>query len=86
MVKDGMSIADIAKERQLSKQTISNHCARLIQQEKIELNDVMDSKKINALYDVFDDYEGGSLSELKEKVGNKFTWDDLKLYQASLLI
>jgi hypothetical protein len=86
MVRDGMSIKDIARERQLSKQTITTHCARLIQQEKIELRDVMESKKINALYDVFDDYEGGSLSDLKEQVGNKFTWDDLKLYQASLLI
>lgn len=86
MVKDGMSIGDIAKERQLSKGTISTHCARLIQQEKMELRDVMDADKRNALSDLFDDYEGGSMTGLKEKAGNKFTWDELKLYQASLLV
>jgi len=86
MVKEGKSIKEISNERQLSKGTISTHCARLIQQEKIELRDVMDADKRNALSDVFDDYEGGSMSGLKEKVGSKFSWDELKLYQASLLV
>ena len=86
MVKAGKSIEEIANERQLSKGTISTHCARLIQLEKMELRDVMDAETRNALSDLFDDYEGGSMSGLKEKVGNKFTWDELKLYQASLLV
>jgi len=86
MINQGMSIGDIAKERQLSKGTISTHCARLIQQEKLELNQVMENKKINALFDLFEEYDGGSLSDLKTQVGSKFTWDELKLYQSSLLI
>ncbi|MDX2359275.1 MAG: AAA family ATPase [Crocinitomicaceae bacterium] len=86
MIKEGMTISDIANERQLSKGTISTHCARLIQQEKLELRQVMESQMINALFDVFEEYEGGSLSDLKKQVGSKFTWDELKLYQASLLV
>ena len=86
MVKDGLSIEQIANERQLSKGTISTHCARLIKLEKLELSDVMEGKMRNDLSDLFDDYDGGSMSGLKEKVGNKFTWDELKLYQASLLV
>ena len=54
--------------------------------EKIELRDLLESKRINQLSDVFDDYEGGSLTDLKEKVGRKFTWDELKLYRASLIV
>ena len=46
----------------------------------------MEGKMRNDLSDLFDDYDGGSMSGLKEKVGNKFTWDELKLYQASLLV
>jgi len=86
MIKDGKSIVDIAHERQLSKGTISTHCARLIKLEKIDLQDVMDGKKISVLYDVFEEYDGGSMTPLKDKVGNKFTWDELKLYQSSLLV
>ena len=86
MVKDGMTIDEIARERQLSKGTISTHCARLIKMEKIDLKDVMDGKKISALFDLFEEYDGGSMTPLKEIAGNKFTWDELKLYQASLLV
>ncbi len=87
LVREGKSIEEIARERQLSSGTISTHCARLIQQEKIELRDVMDKEKRNALYDLFEEnYEGGSLSSLKEMVGDEFTWDELKLYQASLMV
>ena len=87
LVKAGNTIEQIARERQLSVGTISTHCARLLQQEKIELRDIMDKEKRNALYDLFEDhYEGGSLTPLKDHVGDEFTWDELKLYQASLLV
>lgn len=84
LLSEGNSMKEIAKERQLSSQTITSHCERLLKTEKIELRDLLDAKRINQLSDVFDEYEGGSLTELKEKVGRKFTWDELKLYRASL--
>lgn len=87
LIKSGKSIEVIARERQLSVGTISTHCARLLQLEKIDLQEIMSKEKRNALYDLFEDhYEGGSLTPLKDLVGDKFTWDELKLYQASLMI
>lgn len=86
MIQSGKSIIEIARERQLGENTIYGHCVRLIQQEKIELNDVMSPKRINELYDVFEKYNGMSLTPLKESVGELFTWEELKLYQASLII
>jgi len=87
LIKSGKTIEQVASERQLSVGTISTHCARLIQQEKIELRDVMNKEMRNALYDLFEDhYEGGSLTPLKDHVGDDYTWDELKLYQASLLV
>ena len=44
---------EIAKERQLSGQTITSHCERLLKTEKIELRDLLESKRINQLSDVF---------------------------------
>lgn len=87
MIKDGFTLHDIARERQLSLGTIYAHCTRLVKGEKIDLHEVMEQEKINSLYVLFDEhYEGGSLTPLKEVVGESFSWDELKLYQASLLI
>ena len=86
MIKDGKTIEDIARERQMSVGTINGHCVRLIKSEKIDIQEVMDGKKISALYDVFEEFDGGSLTPLKNSVGDKFTWEELKLYHASLLI
>lgn len=82
---DGHSVDEIAQIRQLSKQTIYTHFAYLIKAEKIELEDVMEQKRILELADLFDNYQGTSLTPLKEKLGSKVTWDELKLYQASTL-
>lgn len=86
MIKDGMSLEEITRERQLSMSTISNHCCRLLQREKIELRDIMDSSRINELSDIFDEFDGTSLTPLKNQAGDKFTWDELKMYRASLLL
>jgi len=86
MLKEGKSVEEIARERQLGETTIYAHCVRLIRLEKLELDEVLERDRINALSDVFDEYNGMSLTPLKEKVGNDFTWEELKLYQASLII
>lgn len=86
MIREGLTVGDIARKRQLSEKTIYGHCARLISQEKIDLKDVMEAERINELYDLFEEYNGMSLTPLKEQVGDKFTWEELKLYRASLII
>jgi uncharacterized protein YpbB len=82
LLEQGFDAQQIAKERQLSIQTIHGHFAYLIRARQIELSDVMNPKRILELEQLFDGYEGTSLSPLKEKLGSKVTWDELKLYQA----
>lgn len=86
MIKNGQTVEEIAIERQLSDKTIYGHCIRLIRLEKLELDEVLERDRINALSDIFDQYDGMSLTPLKEKVGDDFTWEELKLYQASLIV
>jgi hypothetical protein len=40
--------------------------------------------KLKALAQAFEGYEEESLNPLKEKYGDTFTWDELKLFRASL--
>jgi hypothetical protein len=79
-----MSIKDIANIRKLTTQTIESHLVKLIQTKVISVNDVLPADKIAALKEAFQFYQEESLNGLKEKHGEKFTWDELRMYKASL--
>ncbi|MCY1481839.1 exonuclease V subunit alpha [compost metagenome] len=78
------SLAEIAGIRKLTQQTVSNHFAKLIQTGMVSISDILPEDKIRELAKAFDGYDEESLNGLKEKYGNKFTWDELKLFKASL--
>jgi hypothetical protein len=78
------SIQDIARIRKLTSQTIEMHLVKLIQAKKIEITDVLPYDKILALRDAFQFYQEESLNGLKEKHGDEFTWDELKMFKASI--
>ncbi|WP_309642498.1 helix-turn-helix domain-containing protein [Flavobacterium sp.] len=78
------SITEIANIRKLTKQTICTHLAKLIEIKSINIVDVLPPDKIVALTKAFEGYEEASLNPLKEKYGDTFTWDELKMFKASL--
>lgn len=84
LIHAGVSPEDIAQKRQLSRTTIFAHLAYLIRQEQLELSDFMSEGRIEELAAYFDGYEEASLTPLKERLGDKVTWDELKLFRASL--
>ncbi|MES2800271.1 MAG: helix-turn-helix domain-containing protein [Bacteroidota bacterium] len=86
MLSDGKSASEIARERQLSENTIVSHFAKLILQEKIELSDVLSQQRISELEDLLQEYEGLSLTAMKEELGDKVSYNELKLIQASKII
>ncbi len=86
LLHEGMDVNQIAARRQVSENTIYNHFVVLLKSEKIELADVLTHERISELEDYFSDYEGASLSALKEKLGDEVTWEELKLMQASKII
>ncbi len=82
--KQNVSIYEIAKQRKLTPQTIYNHFTKLIQMEIVQLSDILPEDKISDLRAAFKAFKGESLGDLKEIHGDKFSWDELKLYKASL--
>ncbi|PTS99706.1 helicase [Flavobacterium sp. HMWF030] len=78
------SIQDIARIRKLTVQTVEMHLVKLIQAKKVEISDVLPYDKILALRDAFQFYQEESLNGLKEKHGDEFTWDELKMFKASI--
>lgn len=80
--KDNNSIESIAIARKLTKQTIAGHIARLIEDKKIEITEVLPSLLLEKLEKAFENYNEVSLNPLKEKYGDEFSWDELKMYKA----
>jgi hypothetical protein len=56
----------------------------LIAESKIAIQEVLPQDRIDELENLFTNYNGESLTELKEKASNDLTWDELKLYKATL--
>jgi|UPI0004849601 hypothetical protein len=78
------SINEIASIRKLTPQTIYGHFTKLIEAGQVQLQDVMPEDKIVALTIIFKGFKGESLNELMEAHGDKFTWNDMRLFKAAI--
>ena len=83
LLLEGKSVDEIARTRQLSEGTVYGHLATLIKAEKLELDDVLSNDRITELEDLVGDTEGTSLGQIKEKLGDKVSYDELRLLQAA---
>ena len=78
------SISEIAKIRVLTKQTIYGHFVQLIQTKAVSISEVLPDDKIKTLAQAFQGYKEESLNTLMEKNSEKFTWNEARMYKASL--
>lgn len=86
LFREGMSMEQIGHTRQFSMNTINSHFMNLIKAGKVELNEVMAPERIRQVAEYFEEAGSKSLSQLKEQLGDKVTWEELKLYQASTMV
>ena len=76
-------INQIAEIRKLTTTTIEGHFIKLIENQTISINEVLEYQKIKDLEAVFKDYNDDSLNGLMEMYPNQFTWNELKMFRAS---
>jgi len=79
-----LSIPEIAGIRKLTVGTVYTHFSKLIQMEAIEISDILPPDKLKNLASAFKEYSGEGLGEIKEKYGDEFSWEELRLYKAVL--
>ncbi|MEC4113305.1 helix-turn-helix domain-containing protein [Myroides pelagicus] len=82
--KEGNGVDDIASIRKLTKTTIYSHLGKLISDELISIDDVLPLERIRELEALFEKYEGKTISEIKAEINDKYSWEELKLFQRSL--
>ena len=78
------SITDIATIRVLTKQTIYSHFVKLIQTKAVSISEVLPEDKMQDLATAFAGYKEESLNTMMEKHGHKFSWEEARMYKASL--
>ncbi|MNX40567.1 RecBCD enzyme subunit RecD [compost metagenome] len=78
------SIEDIARIRVLTKQTIYGHFVKLIQTKAVSISEVLPEDKIQDLAKSFAGYKEESLNALMEKHGHQFSWEEARMFKASL--
>jgi uncharacterized protein YpbB len=84
--KQNNSITEIASIRVLTKQTIYGHFVKLIQSEKVAIEEIIPSDKLDELAAAFKGYKDESLNALMEKHGDSFSWEEARMFKASLNI
>ncbi|WP_281324438.1 helix-turn-helix domain-containing protein [Flavobacterium sp. IMCC34518] len=78
------TVQEIATIRKFTQETILLHLTKLIQSKTIRINEVFSEEKITALSEAFAGYKEESVSPLKEKFGDQFSWEELRMFKASL--
>jgi hypothetical protein len=86
LFKKGQTIQEIAEERKLAESTIYSHFSKLVQEEKVDIEDVLSVQKLNQLKSIFGNEMPSSLSEARKMTSNAYTFEELRLYKASLLL
>jgi hypothetical protein len=84
--KQNNSIAQIASIRVLTIQTIYGHFVKLVQAKQVAIEDLISADKLVQLAVAFEGYSEESLSVLMEKHGDKFSWEEARVFKASLNI
>jgi len=78
------TIKEIAAIRKFTEETILGHLTKLIIAKAIKIEDVLPEDKIQELTEAFYGYKEESISPLKEQYGDKFSWEELRMFKASL--
>lgn len=78
------SVQEIAAIRKFTTDTILGHLTKLIVAKTISINEVLSEDKIEALTEAFKGYTEDSITPLKEKYGDQFSWEELRMFKASL--
>ena len=79
---DGKRVDEIAKERNLTKQTIEGHLAYFVSRGEINIDGLVSKEKILLIEPVAKTFSGGSLTPIKEKLGSHISFGEIKLVVA----
>ncbi len=80
MFNQNKGLAQIAKERSLSIGTIETHIAKLIGEDKIDINEILPKHKITKIRTKIEECQDDlNLTEIKNKLDEEFTYNEIRM-------
>jgi len=79
LFNEGLSVAEIAKKRNLTQATIYRHLSFFISTGEVKITDLLPEEKYQKIKQIILNSKIESLTELKKMVGDEFSWDELRL-------
>ena len=83
LYKEGKRVDEIAKERSLTQQTIEGHLAHYVSVGEINIEELVSKEKISLIEPHTKEFKGGSITTIKEKLGSKISFGEIRLVLAS---
>ena len=82
LYKEGIPVPDIAKARSLTIQTIEGHLAHYVYTGLIDINELVSSEKLVLIEPAIKNFNGGSITPIKEKLGTGISFGEIRLVMA----
>lgn len=84
LYKEGKTVSEIAKERNLSVSTIEGHLCKFIRCRDISINELVSREKFILIEAALKDFDGTSTGPVKQKLPNDISFGEIKMVMASL--
>jgi len=79
LYREGLTVAEIAKERNLNIQTIEGHLCRFIAKGEIAIESLVQQEKLLKLLPAVEAFTGESIVPLKEALGPDFSFSEIRM-------
>lgn len=84
LISEGKTIDEVAEQRKLSKGTILNHVAKLVERGEVNVLDFVDKVNFEEWEDKLKglDFKAASLGEMQALLNEPADWEELRIYKA----
>lgn len=84
LLKEGLTIDNIAEERGLAKTTIESHVAEMVKHGYYKAEDFMDKKRYDYIREYFEETNDSSLGAARDVLGEDYSYFELRLVLADM--
>lgn len=82
--KEGQTIAEIAKARNLTVSTIETHLSKFVQSGDIKIEELVSREKLVIIGSALKEFSGGAITPIKQQLGRNISFGEIKLVIASM--
>ena len=78
LFKAGQTVADIAKQRSLASSTVESHLGKLLNDEKLTINELLPQERIDKVYPLLVEHINLELSDMRNKIPFYTSYSELR--------